>query len=78
MSKPNLNHPALFTDEKLDATDFDHIQGDATASDSLSTDESDGLPMPTRTGQIVGGVVCVVSAVLVIIALAHLIARVIP
>lgn len=76
MSKPNLNHPALFTDEKLDATDFDHIQGDATASDSLSTDEADGLPMPTRTGQIVGGVLCVVSALLVVAIGWHLIARV--
>lgn len=66
MSKPNLNTPAIYTDTKLDATDFEHIQGD----------ESDGLPMPTRTGQIVGGVLCVVSALLVVAIGWHLIARV--
>ena len=68
MSKPNLNTPAIYTDTKLDATDFENIQGD----------ESDGLPMPTRTGQIVGGVLCVVSALLVVAIGWHLIARVMP
>lgn len=67
MSKPNLNTPAIHTSRPLDATDFEHIQGD---------DSADGLPMPTRTGQIVGAVICIVSALLVVAAGWHLIARV--
>ncbi len=68
MSQPNLNTPALYTERKLDATDFA----------SLDTDEPEGMPMPTRAGQIVGAVLCVVSAVLMIAFAAHMIARAMP
>ena len=75
MSKPNLNTPAIYTDTKLDATDFENIQGD----------ESDGLPMPTRRGQRLAVAAIVASAVLAVFGIgklamvvSNLIAQVLP
>ena len=68
MNTSNLNRPAIYTERKLDETDFAN----------LDTDEPEGMPMPTRAGQIVGAVLCVVSAVLMIAFAAHMIARAMP
>lgn len=76
MSKPNLNFPAIHTSRPLDATDFACSEDESTDFADLDTDEAEGLPMPTRGGQIVGAVIVIVSALLVIVAGWHLIARV--
>ncbi len=78
MSKPNLNRPAIHASRPLDATDFACSEDESTDFANLDTDEAEGLPMPTRGGQIVGGVLVLLSALLVIVAGWHLIALVLP
>ena len=63
MNTSNLNRPAIYTERKLDATDF-----------AANDDSADGLPMPTRTGTIAAGILVVVGGVLFVVGTWHLVA----